>query len=89
MDVFFCCVYVHVCHILRLFIHNSRKTITFRAATVCNCVATYLHMSHMCLYVCQDAYLVHREVSVVEVARASLEADFSHAVVNQKEISEL
>lgn len=36
-----------------------------------------------------DSYLVHGEVSVVEVAAASLEANFSHAVVNQKEIPQL
>lgn len=34
-------------------------------------------------------YLVHGEVSVVEVAGASLEADLSHAVVNQEEIPQL
>lgn len=35
------------------------------------------------------SYLVHCEVSVVEVAAASLEADFSHSVVNQKKIPQL
>lgn len=35
------------------------------------------------------SYLVHGEVSVVEVAGASLKANFSHAVVNQKKIPQL
>lgn len=35
------------------------------------------------------SYLVHGEASVVEVAAASIEANFSHAVVNQEEIPEL
>lgn len=35
------------------------------------------------------SYLVHGEVSVVEVAGASLEANFSHAVVNEKKIPQL
>lgn len=41
------------------------------------------------MYDSQYPYLVHGEVSVVEVAGASLEADFSHAVVNQEEIPQL
>lgn len=39
--------------------------------------------------VVHTALLVHGEVSVVEVAGASLEANFSHAVVNQKEIPQI
>ena len=35
------------------------------------------------------SHLVHRQASVVEVAAASLETDFSHAVVNQKEVPQL
>lgn len=34
-------------------------------------------------------YLIHSEVSVVKVAGASLEANFSHAVVDQKKIPQL
>lgn len=34
-------------------------------------------------------YLVHGEVSVVEVAAASLEANFRHTVVNQEKIPQL
>lgn len=49
-------------------------------------------MARMWGYKCafsQDSYLVHGEVSVVEVAAASLEANLRHAVVNQKEIPQL
>lgn len=44
-----------------------------------------------CIYysINEVTYLVHCEISVVEIAAASLEANFGHAVVNQKEITQL
>lgn len=62
------------------------NTITVRGASVYIGVSTY---SWKAVYDSQYPYLVHGEVSVVEVAGASLEADFSHAVVNQEEIPQL
>lgn len=34
-------------------------------------------------------HLIHCQISVVEIARASLEADFRHAIVNEEEVPQL
>lgn len=36
-----------------------------------------------------SSHLIHCQISVVEIARAPLEADFRHAIVHEEEIPQL